>query len=98
MALLLWSPFDVYLFLRPLGSLVGLRREIVTLPVLFVLIFVVTLGWRRLRVVAARRATAAVRFDDLFPRLAQAMTTTRQDETTRQSQFLAVRNAVAPPS
>jgi hypothetical protein len=38
-ALLLWAPLDVFLFVHPVGSLGGLRREVITLPVLFVLIW-----------------------------------------------------------
>lgn len=95
-ALLLWAPLDLYLFIHPIGSLAGVGREIVTLPVLFVLIFVVTWVYRRLRLAAARRAAAHVRFDDLFAQLARMMPRARQDETTRRSQFLAIRPLLDP--
>jgi hypothetical protein len=92
-ALLLWSPLDVYLFVRPLGSLAGLRREVITLPTLFVLIFPMIWLWGRIRVAAANRAAPKVAFDDLFARLAPRMAETGGSEAVRRMQLLAARTA-----
>jgi hypothetical protein len=95
-ALVLWAPFDVYLFVRPLSGLAGVRREIVTLPALALLAYAARRIWTRLRLAAARRL-ANQGFASIWERLAPHLDAAMESSARRAAQSLAARRALGLP-
>ena len=95
-ALLLWAPFDVYLFVRPLSGLAGVRREIVTLPVLALLAYAARRIWTRARLAVARRS-ASQGFASIWERLAPHLDAATEGSARRAAQSVAATRALGLP-
>ena len=95
-ALVLWAPFDVYLYVRPLSGLAGVRREIITLPVLALLGYAARRLWTRARLASARRS-ASQGFAPIWERLTTHLDAAAEGSSWRAAQFLAARRALGLP-